>query len=125
MAYEGEGIDITLPAAADFSSHQYRFMTVDANGRGTICSAYTVVPIGILQNKPDAADKPARVRIAGISKLQMGAAVDEGNRLASNAEGYGTVTTLDTANYGAIALHAVGASADIQDVLISVGMIAG
>ena len=121
----GDGIDITLPAAANFSSYQYRFMTVDSNGRGTIATAYTAKPIGILQNKPDAADKPANIRVAGIAKLEFGAAADEGALLAANGEGYGTTTTLDTAHYGAIALHAAGGSGDIQDVLVKFGMVAG
>ena len=121
----GDGIDITLPAAADLSSHQYKLMTVDANGRGTICTAYTVMPIGILQNKPAAADVPARIRVAGISKYLAGAAANEGAFIASNAQGYGTATTLDTAHYVGIVLHAPGGSADIQDLLVMPGRYAG
>ena len=125
MPYGGTGIDITVPAAADLSSYQYRLMTIDANGRGTICTAYTVQPIGILQNKPSAADVPARVRVFGESKCKFGAAANEMAFVASNAQGFGTATTLDTAGYVGFVLHAPGGSADIQDVLVMPGRYAG
>ena len=120
MPYEAATFnDFTLPAAGDLSSHQYKFMVVDANGRGTVATSCTSVIIGILQNKPSATDSPARIRPAGnISKLKFGAAANEGAYLTSNEEGFGTATTQDMAHVGAIALHAPGGSGDIQDVLV-------
>lgn len=118
MPYNGSGIDESFPAAADLSSYQYHFVYIDANGRAAVATGCTVLPIGILQNKPSAADAVARVRIAGISKLEFGAAADESATIASNAQGFGTATTTDTDFYGAIALHAPGGSGDYQDVLI-------
>ena len=129
MAYSGDGIDITLPAAADLSTYQYKFMTVDANGRGTVTSAATTPIVGILQNKPSATDSPARIRIAGISKLVGGAALNEGERLTStvidatsgSANGMGTVAAATSIGVyiGAICLAATGGSADIADVLVT------
>ncbi len=131
MAYGGgDGIDITLPAAADLSVYQYRFMTVDANGRGTPCSAATTRIIGILQNKPAAADVGARIRVAGISKMLAGAALNEGDCLTStpvnatdgtSALGFGTAAAATSigAFVGAITLVSCGASADITDVLLT------
>lgn len=125
MPYGGSGLDISVPAAADLSSHQFKLMVIDANGRGTIGTGYTSVVIGVLQNKPDAADAPARIRVGGESKYKAGAAANEGAYIASNAEGFGTPTTLDTACYVGIVLHAPGGSADVQDILVMPGRYAG
>jgi hypothetical protein len=119
MPYGGQGIDITLPAAADLSSYQYRFMVVDANGRGTLSTSCLAVPLGILQNKPGTADAAARIRISGVSKLVFGAATNEAALLASGPEGCGTATTTAGDGVGAVCLHAVGGSADIQDVVLN------
>ena len=123
MAYGGgEYTDITLPAAADFSTHQYKFIIADANGRGTIATTAVGPYIGILQNKPDAADKPARIRVHGISKLVAGAALNENDMICSTAVGgFGTATAASAIGTfcGAIALAAVGGSTDIADVLVT------
>lgn len=120
MAYGGPDLnDYSLPAAADLSTHQYKFMTIDANGRGTIATSGTDVLIGILQNKPSAQDAPARIRPMGnISKLVAGEALAEGALITSNAQGFGTATVTDTLMVGAVCLAAVGGSADVADVLV-------
>ena len=121
MAYgggAGDCIDITLPAAADLSSYQYKFMTVDANGRGTPATANTAVIAGILQNKPAAADTGARIRVAGISKLVFGAAANEAAFMTANGEGFGTPTAVAGCFTGAVVIAAVGGSADIGDVFV-------
>ncbi len=125
MPYSGNGIDITVPAAADLSSYQHRLVTIDANGRGTICTGYTVQPIGILQNKPSAANVGARIRVFGESKYVAGAAADEMAYIASNAQGFGTATTLDTACYVGWVLNAPGGSADVQAIFVNPGRYAG
>ena len=130
MAYGGGTYeDITLPAAADLSSYQYHFVTVDANGRGTITTAATTPVIGILQNKPSAAEAPARIRVSGISKLAAGAALNEAERVCSTPQdatsldghGFGTVAAATSIGVfiGAIVLAACGASADITDLLVT------
>jgi hypothetical protein len=126
MAYGGgEYIDFSLPAAADFSSHQYKIMTIDANGRGTICTGNTVRAIGILQNKPAAADAPARIRILGPSKYKAGAAANEGDGIAANGEGFGTACTTDKTYIVGYVLAAPGGSADVQSIMVQPGMVAG
>ena len=82
MAYDhsGGGVVITLEAAADLSSNQYNFVKLDANGKVVICVADAVgtVPIGVLQNAPDASGKAATVLVVGISKVEAGVALNEG-----------------------------------------------
>lgn len=122
MAYGGgEYVDITLPAAADLSGTQYRFVTVDANGRGTTTATAAESVIGIQQNKPSVQDAPMRIRTSGISKLVMGAAANEGAMVCSNLQGFGTATAASAVGVfvGAIALAAVGGTANIGDVLVT------
>ena len=120
MPYGGEGCDLTFPAAADLSSYQYHIIAIDANGRATVAidpQALTI--IGILQNKPAAADAAARVRVHGISKLVFGAAVNEGVEVTSNPEGYGTAAATTKDFVVGKVLHAPGGSGDVQDVLVT------
>ena len=122
MAYGSSSEDdITLPAAADLSAMQYRYITVDANGRGTNCTTAVLPIVGILQNKPSAQDQEARIRHIGISKLVSGAALNEGDMVCSNLQGFGTAAAAGQVGVfiGAICLAATGASADIADVLIT------
>ena len=121
MAYEGEGLDISIPAASDLSSYQYHFVQIDANGRVALTTAITDVPLGILQNKPSAADVPARIRVSGRSKLAMNQSCSEGTVVTSNTQGFG-VPGGGTAAVGCfvrgITLLSCGGSGDITDVLL-------
>lgn len=118
MAVNQDGIDITLPAAADLSARQFHAVAIDTNGQVALSGAAGNV-VGILQNKPSAAGQAARVRIAGVSKHRGGAALGEGDRLQSNAQGFGTATTTDGNEIFATVLTATGGSGDITDVLIT------
>lgn len=118
MPFDGSAVDITIPAGSDLSNYQYRFVTVDTSGYATVCAAKGL-PIGILQNKPGAAGRAARIRIAGISLMYHGAANAGATLLGVGVYGDGTATTTDA--YGAIALVGVGNSADINSVLIQKG----
>jgi hypothetical protein len=77
MAFEIKGIDISLPAAEDLSSDQFRIVVQDAtSGKVRRPNAATDIPLGVLQNAPSAVDKAAVVRpigCGGISKVQLGA----------------------------------------------------
>lgn len=89
MAYDIPGPMITLEAAADLSTHQYKFVTVDANGRAALCGDNGNC-VGILQNKPDALGKPATVMIpGGVSKFVGSGNLVPGTIIASDAAGKG------------------------------------
>lgn len=120
MPYDsGNVIDITMPAAADLSDYQYRILAIDANGRATIAvDPQAVSIIGVLQNKPSAADAAARIRVLGESKMVFGAAADEGAYITANPQGFGTATTTDHDQTVGRVLHAPGGSGNIQDILV-------
>jgi hypothetical protein len=87
MAYQIEGDDFTLEAAADLSTHQYKFVVVDANGKAALAGDNGNA-IGILQNKPTAGQS-ASVKYEGPSKFVGAAAIAAGSKIGSNATGQG------------------------------------
>lgn len=132
MAYETAGTDITLIAAADQSTSQYRAIKVDTAEKGAVAGAGEFA-IGVLQNKP-AAGEAATVRVAGVTKMVAGAAVAAGARVAPDAAGKAktaVAATVNTSDAGAasdavtashvlgIALEAAAADGDIISVLIT------
>ena len=72
MAYEIPGIVHSFIAAADLSLYQFHFVKLSADNTVNICAADTDIPVGVLQNKPDAAGKPAQVMMFGVTKLMIG-----------------------------------------------------
>lgn len=86
MAHDNPGKTISLPAAADLSTHQYKAVKVDGNGRAALCGADERA-VGILQNDPDAIDKMATVMVDGVSKCIMSGNIAPGTVVASDANG--------------------------------------
>lgn len=116
MAYEGQQITIPgLKAGADLSTHQYKFVKLNANGQVVICAAATDVPIGVLQNKPDASGKAAQVCCVGVTKVNSDAALTAGNLIGTSADGQADAKTAgtDTTEYtvGQVIVGSSGAGA--------------
>ena len=118
------GMDMTLEAAADLSTHQYKFVVGAAAVAGGQQARVNVSgangrSIGILQNKPNLAGQGAVVRVNGRSKLQVDvSAILVGSPLKSGATGEGTLAAAAGDKVGAIAMEANGAAAVIIDTLI-------
>lgn len=118
------GQDITFDAAADLSTAQFKFM-IGAAAAGTSQLARVNVSgangrtIGVLQNKPNAANLGAVVRVSGMTKLSVdNSAIVVGSPLRSDASGLGTLAGTDKDKVGAIALEANGSAAVIIAALI-------
>ncbi|MEE4113485.1 MAG: capsid cement protein [Desulfobacteraceae bacterium] len=124
MAYEvGGGIDISLLAAEDLSSYQYRFITIASDTTVQLANGATEYPIGILQNAPESGEV-AVVRVVGISKLIANAAITVGTRVkmeyvstSDNGKADAADTNKDTVR--GVALTASGAEDDIITVLLT------
>jgi hypothetical protein len=101
MAYEMDVLDVSLLAAGDLSSYQYRFVKMSADNTVTVCGN-TEKAIGILQNKPNAAGKVARVRVFGVSRVEMHTTCAYGDYVGSQANGEAVPVTADHAYYCAI-----------------------
>jgi hypothetical protein len=87
--------DISLEANADLSAKQHTIMHIVAANRVTFGTGGTTKNIGVLQNKPAAAGRAAEVRVAGLSKLQIGASVSVGDHITADSAGRGVGTTTD------------------------------
>lgn len=113
MATTEAGISITLPAAADLTTHQYKFVSIDANGAVAL-TANDAHADGILLNDPNTGEA-ATVLISGVGKVKCGAAVTAGGDIASGANGAGKNAATASAVLGT-ALE-TGASGRIISVL--------
>lgn len=79
--------DNTFLAAADLSALQFYGMIISANQTVNKGTGFTVPVIGILQNKPAAANRAARVRIFGLSKGVAGGTIAFNKPLTCDSAG--------------------------------------
>lgn len=93
--------DISYKAAGDLSNKQFYFMKLSSNRTVTTCTAATDVPIGVLQNKPAAANRAAVVRVVGESYVSSDAGLSAGNLIGTSADGQADAKTpgTDTTEY--------------------------
>lgn len=102
MAWEQPGFSISLPAEADLSALQHRFVD-NTNALGQINTpGVTGDPcVGVLQDKPDAQGRHGKVMVSGVTKLQAGVALTPGLQVMAEA-------TTGQALVATIGLHALG-----------------
>lgn len=74
MAVVQNEYPVSIPAGADLSTKQYRFVDL-SSGKLAVVSSAGGDAIGVLSDKPDAAGVPGRVVVAGITKVVLGATV--------------------------------------------------
>jgi len=112
VAYEGN-LDVIpgVVASGDLSAHQFKFMAIGASGAALNTTEGAIVD-GVLQNKPDAADKAASVASRGVSKVMAGAAVTKGALVMSSTTGKAITATTGKHAAGR-ALEAAGADGDL------------
>jgi hypothetical protein len=75
MATENRVLDVSFEAGEDLSNDQYRIMVL-SGGKVQRPDAATDIPLGILQNAPEAGQATV-VRLIGISKIVFGETVAE------------------------------------------------
>lgn len=115
MATDNRLISISVPASADLSASQFRFLQVNSSGQAALAGA-TGIAVGVLQNKPPAAGRPATMGYTGVSKVIAGGTVAAGARVTSDANSAAiTATTGDSV--AGLALTG-GVSGDLISVLI-------
>jgi hypothetical protein len=68
MTTQNELLNITLPANADLSSNQFYAVTQNASGKVAVITTTGAKALGLLQNKPAAADRAANVATLGVAK---------------------------------------------------------
>ena len=121
MAYEGQQIKIPgLKAGADLSAAQYMFVKLNADNQVILCAAATDIPIGVLQNKPDASGKAAEVCVMGITKVSSDAALTAGNMIGPAADGQADAKTAGTDATGFVCGQVVVGSAAAAGLAVAV-----
>lgn len=116
MAYEENLQTISKQAGSDLSSRQYRFMTVNSSSQLAVAGAGVAVE-GILQDKPDASGRAGSLGIAGVSKVEAGAAFTAGDDLTPDS--VGRAVTAGTGDVvGATALEDASGAGSIVACLI-------
>lgn len=122
MAYEisNYSVKVSLVAAADLSSSQYKFVKLDSAGKVVAVAAATDRPIGVLQNNPTSGNV-AEVLVSGGTKLVLGGTVTEGAIVSPNSSGAGVaiVAGTDTTKYICGTALTEGASGEIITAVIS------
>lgn len=113
----------TRPAAADYSSGQYTLMTVDANGRALQGTTTTAPFIGVLMNKPAAADQAAEIAGPGsIVKCLSGDTIAEGDKVTAEAGGKALATTTEPNHYAGVAISPAG-DGEYFELMVMPGMV--
>ncbi len=77
----------SLPASADLSAYQFRFMKLDGNGRLALptLGGHTV---GVLQDKPTALGQPGQIcRPGDITKVYVASSITAGAFVSADATG--------------------------------------
>lgn len=118
MAQSEQLICITRPAGGDLSTKQYLFVELGTGGTVTATNADTDIPLGILQNDPDAANRAATVGVLGVSKVVLGATIAAGVKVGPGSDGRAVATV--SAKHVAGILITGGDANEIGEVLLGI-----
>ncbi len=118
MALDRELTTISLPADADLSAGQYRLVAVGTDEQVALANGTVAKIIGVLMNKPVAADEPARVAIAGVSKCIAGGSITAGDTVVANAQGFALSGSGTTSVVAGRALTTCAGSGNYFELLI-------
>jgi len=86
MSAKTENIEIPFKAGADLSALQYMGVTVTADD--TVSCGVATTAIGILQNKPKAAGRAARVVVLGRTRAMFGSDITVNDEIACTTSGW-------------------------------------
>lgn len=86
-------LTLTFAAGGDLSSDQFKAVKLSADRKVILCTGVTDKPIGILQNKPDAAEKAAEVMLLGVTKVNSDIALSAGNLISTQSDGQLQIVT--------------------------------
>ena len=115
-------LERSYSAAADLSNFQYTFMRQTAartvNLFTTPLSGGIYGPVGVLQDKPNAAGKAGLVRAGGTSQVYAGGVIAQAALVTLNTSGQ--VINANSINEWIVgkALTAAGAAAELIEVLL-------
>ena len=109
---------LSVPANADLSSHQYKFVVINSSGKAALNTTSGGRCAGVLENKPNAADVPATiVRYGAKAVVRAGDAITAGALVMSNNAGL-AITATTGGHVQGQALQAAAASGNLIEVLL-------
>lgn len=111
MSYEGRQETVTLKANADLSAHIHKFVKF-SSGKVVLATASGEDVIGVLNDKPAAADRECSVAISGIVKVLAGEAIAVGDFVATAADGYAKKVTSAALGRGHVDTSDTGGATD-------------
>ena len=114
MAYTESNTSVTLVAGADLRTHQFKFVSVNSSGL-VVLTGDDARAQGVLLNAPNTGEA-AEVSIDGIVKVECGAAVTRGGRVASGANG--AAKNADTGSVDLGTALETGASGRVISILL-------
>ena len=117
-AFEVPGFKYTRLTAADLSTHQYKFVDIDATGKVNLPGAGGRA-LAVLQGKPGSG-QAAELMFSGISKVVAGGAITAGDGLKVDASGRVVTAGADPDVVG-IALMAASGANIVISVLFGFG----
>lgn len=92
MATTDNMLEVSIPASGDLSSHQFKFVLTNSSGQAALVASAGGDADGVLMNKPAAAARPAKVAVAGVAKVTVGAnTVTAGDKVQADANGLADV----------------------------------
>ena len=114
MAVQNKQLCLPFKAAGDLSTKQFYFVKLSAAHTVTVCTGATDKPIGVLQNKPNAAGQEAEVCVWGWTKVSSNGSVAAGDLIGTSADGQGDtkVPGTDTTEYICGVAVTAGTTAD-------------
>jgi hypothetical protein len=113
MAVDQAVTTITIEAGADLSALQYRFIELD----GTLPSGAGGEAHGVNYGKADASGKAVTLAVAGVVKVEAGAAVTAMDKVQSDATGR-AITAASGDHVLGTALTAAAGAGEIIEVLL-------
>lgn len=84
----------SFEASGDLSSHDAKFVVLDASDQLELCNAVGEQCLGVLLDKPAAAGRTGNVALEGIYPVKYGGTVDAGQYITTDASGLAVLATL-------------------------------
>lgn len=116
MALQERINPLSVPASADLSASQFRFVTLNASGQLALPAAGADA-IGVLQDKPDAVGRAGLVGLlvgSGRLKVVAAATLVPGNKVQSDATGAAIVALTGDRELGTVLVG--GASGELVEI---------
>lgn len=116
MATSKDLFDLSVPAGSDLSAKQF-FLMKRSGGNLATCDTAGERIFGVLQDDPAASGRVGLVRIAGLSKVELGGTVSQDDLLVTDASGK-AVAVGNTGGHVIGVANKAGVSGDIGEVLL-------